>query len=138
MSTKPARKLDTEFHVGDRVHYDLGTDVYPGTVVRVTPTRVTVRTDTYHVDPTWEPEWIPGGFAGHVVNNREQRQIVEEDLDGAEMVFTAKRPPKNVRDYYRWTPEEAEAKTRYTMRGSDWRTGPMLRHGWRAFRDYNF
>ena len=128
----------TTFAVGDRVHFDIGSDVYPGTVVKTTATTVTVRRDTYHVDPTWKPEWIPGGFAGHVTNNREQRQIVEEDLDGEQWTFTKKMPPKRIRDFHQYTPRQLEQRTRYTLRGTDWRTGPMLRHGWRAFRDYNF
>jgi hypothetical protein len=50
------------------------------TVVRVTPSGHTLylQSDTATLDD-WEPEFIPGGFAGHCVNNHGQRYTYEAD-----------------------------------------------------------
>lgn len=134
-STTTFEGTDT-YTVGDKVNYSLGTDVFPATVVEVGPRKVVVQRDTFHVDPTWKPEFLPGGFHGHTANNREQRQIVERDTDGELITFTLKFPPKKVRDHNNIGKNERGV---YTLQSplSGYR-GPRLRHGWKAFHDYNF
>jgi hypothetical protein len=51
------------------------------TVVRVSPSGKTLylQPDIATLDG-WKPEILPGGFAGHCVNNHEQRYTYEADL----------------------------------------------------------
>jgi hypothetical protein len=53
------------------------------TVIRISPSGKTVwmQQDTAVLDD-WKPEFIPGGFAGHCVNNSEQRYAYESNPDG--------------------------------------------------------
>lgn len=111
-----------EFAVGDRVHYNGWTDVYPGTVVKVTPTTVTVRMDLFQRDPEWKPEWVVGGFGGHCTNQNQQRNIITEGPDSQTVKFTLRT-----------------SNGKYVMAGSPTRgQTSTLRHGWDAFHDYNF
>lgn len=52
-------------------------DVTPFEVVRVVSEKtLEVRALNAERDPTWKPEIIPGGFAGHCVNQHTQRWII--------------------------------------------------------------
>jgi hypothetical protein len=55
------------------------TDHSPYTVVAVSPSgkTVTLQADSAELDPNWKPEVIPGGFAGHCVNNDSQQWIIK-------------------------------------------------------------
>lgn len=68
--------------VGDHVAVHLWSDVDPATVIKRTKAMIVVRYDKAERDPSWVPEWIPGGFAAHCTNNEEQRWIITEDPDG--------------------------------------------------------
>jgi hypothetical protein len=58
------------------------TDVYPFEVVRVvSPKCVEVRSMRATLAADWSPDWIPGGFAGHVRNNDSQRWTYESCAD---------------------------------------------------------
>lgn len=107
----------TTYEVGQHVHYAGWSDVYPGTVVKVTRTRVTVRRDTFARDPQWTPERVVGGFSSICTNNGEQRNVITEDADGREITFTRR------------------GDGTFRMAGSKTTT---LRDGWVAFHDYNF
>jgi hypothetical protein len=54
------------------------------TVIRISPSGKTVwmQEDTAVLDG-WKPEFIPGGFSGHCVNNTEQRYAYQSDPQGA-------------------------------------------------------
>lgn len=56
----------------------------PYEVIAVSPSgkQVTLRAMKAERDPTWQPEWVAGGFAGTVVNQNEQRWIIESDPNG--------------------------------------------------------
>lgn len=60
------------------------TDASPYEIVAVSKSgkQITLRAMKAERDPTWTPEWVPGGFAGHVVNNRSQRWVITSDPDG--------------------------------------------------------
>ena len=124
------------FEVGDRVHFSIGTDILPGTVVKVSRSHITVREDKSEADPSFIPEFIPGGFAGHVVNNHNQKRIIEEDLDGVLLSFTRRLPPKHIREYH-GIPDGRGWRYVGTGLGT-WQRGAMLLKGWRAFYAYNF
>lgn len=118
------------FRAGDRVHYSIGSDTYPGTVVKVTRTSVTVRRDEFRPAPDWVADFVPGGFAGHVRNNYSQRNECFENPDGELAVFRVHRRPKG-------SPAGGD-EVRLLPPGYKWGDGGHLRPGWKAFRDYNF
>lgn len=120
------------FKAGDKVHYGIGSDTYPATVVETTAQTVTVRRDKFHLDPEWEMDFIPGGFVGHVVNNHAQKNVIEDDPKGETAKFSVKRMPKKYRDYH------STDGYRVLLSGTSWESGIALNHGWQAFRDFNF
>lgn len=73
--------------VGDGVTVNLWTDAYAATVIKKTPFTVTVRRDKATLDPSFKPEFIPGGFCGTVINQDEQSYTYEEDPDGELYTF---------------------------------------------------
>ena len=76
-----------ELEVGDHAHICRYSDIDPVTVVKKTATTITVRKDKAVRDPAWKPEFIPGGFSAHCVNNDEQKWIITEDPNGDTEVF---------------------------------------------------
>jgi len=66
---------------GDFVTVHLYSDAYAYTVVRITKKFVEVRQAKQERDPSWKPEIVPGGFAGHCTNNYSQKWIVTENPD---------------------------------------------------------
>lgn len=68
--------------VGDGVTVNLWTDRYAATVIWVTKTSVTVQRDKATLNLDFKPEWIPGGFAGHCINQYEQTYSYERDPNG--------------------------------------------------------
>ena len=113
------------FSVGDRAHIAGYSDIHPCTVVKVQRKgrEVVVRQDQAKLADGQVPEILPGGFAGHCVNQRDLVYDISECLDGALRIFTLRK----WRGRYVWT-EKGETPD-----------GTMcLRHGWRYFYDYNF
>ena len=56
-------------------HYSYS-DVNPYEVVRVISDKtIEVRAMNAEKDPTWKPEFVPGGFACHCINQCEQKWI---------------------------------------------------------------
>ena len=56
------------------------TDVHPFEVVRrVSDKTLDVRAMSAKRDPSWKPDFIPGGFCGTVVNQHDQRWIITSD-----------------------------------------------------------
>lgn len=107
-----------KFQVNDRVHYAVGSDVFPGVVSKVTPKTVTIRRSQSTLHPDWKPEIDIGGFAGHCVNQHSQQWEFSDDLNGQEVKFT-----------YRTKSQKfivVRCKT------------SVLYEGWRKFHDYNF
>jgi hypothetical protein len=72
------------FAVGDgaTLHYWTDAHAYTVTAVSASGKTITMQQDTAERDPSWKPETIPGGFAGHTVNNRDQRWTYKPDPDG--------------------------------------------------------
>jgi hypothetical protein len=125
-------RIDFDPQVGDRVHVCFWTDVEPATVIKRTPSFCVVRIDKAERDPSWQPNIIPGGFAGHCENNNQQRWVFSEDLAGRTMKFSD-RGFKHTH----WSSATGETFERV------WRQGPgkrglRLGAGWRKFHDYNF
>lgn len=59
-------------------------DRHPYEVVAVSPSgkQVTLRAMKAERDPTWQPEWVAGGFAGHCTNQHDQRWVLSSDPNG--------------------------------------------------------
>lgn len=56
------------------------TDVDPYEVVRViSETTVEIRAMVATLDPNWKPDFVAGGFCGHVTNNRSQKYTYQSD-----------------------------------------------------------
>ena len=105
------------FNVGDRVHYRIGSDVRPGTVIKATKTRVHVRSDAARlVKPC--SEMSPGGFAAHFSNDAEWECF--EDPDGGIRKFGLRKCGA------------------YIMCGCTHKGASELCSGWHYFYDYNF
>ena len=61
----------------------LHTDVDPYEIIKKnTEKKLTIRSMTAELDPTWKPETIVGGFAGHTVNNHSQKWVIESNENG--------------------------------------------------------
>lgn len=102
--------------VGDRVHIQMYSDVEPATVVKRTAKSITVRKDKAERDPSWKPEFIVGGFAGHCTNQDSQRWFITEDLEGSTERFN-------------WSEKYGCWKNR---------ADETLWPDWEKFYDYNF
>lgn len=68
--------------VGDGVTVNLWSDRHAGTVIKVTKNKVIVRRDKAILDSNFKPQIIPGGFAGHCINQSDQKYTYELDLEG--------------------------------------------------------
>ena len=55
-------------------------DIDPYEVVKVISDKtIEVRAMLVEKDPTWKPDIIPGGFAGHCINQHEQKWNIKSD-----------------------------------------------------------
>lgn len=68
--------------VGDGVTVNLWSDSHAYTVIKRTPKTITIQQDKATLDPNFKPEWIPGGFAGHCINQEEQTWTYEPNPNG--------------------------------------------------------
>ena len=58
-------------------------DIHPYEIVKVVSQKtIEVRAMDAQLDPSWKPEFVSGGFAGHCVNNSEQRWIFKSNPEG--------------------------------------------------------
>lgn len=107
-----------EMEVGDHCHVQHWSDVDPCTIIKRTKTTITIRYDKATRKETWKPEFIPGGFSAHCVNNDDQGNAwdIEEDPNGRTDVF-------------RWS----KRLNCYKNRADE-----KLLPGWAKFYDYNF
>lgn len=102
--------------VGDGVTVNLWSDRHAATVIKVTPCTVTVQYDKATLSPDFKPEWIPGGFAGHCVNQDEQ-------------TYTYERNPNGRIEKYHWSNKYGSYGTPGNL---------SLSKGRHEFYDYNF
>lgn len=76
------RELNKIPEVGMCANQHLWSDVHPYEIVRVVSDKtLEIRPMKAELDPNWKPEIIVGGFAGHCVNNNEQKWIYEQNLE---------------------------------------------------------
>lgn len=74
----------TSWQVGDGATLFYFTDAHAYTVTRVSASgqTITLQRDKATRDPSWKPDFHPGGFVGHVSNDRDQSYTYEPDPDG--------------------------------------------------------
>lgn len=80
------KKLWDSIEVGDGVTVNYWTDCHAYTVIKRTAKTMTLRRCKAILDSDWKPQFIPGGFAGHTVNNSSQTYTYEEDENGKIMI----------------------------------------------------
>lgn len=51
-------------------------DIKPFEVLKHTRKTITIRPMDYERDPNWNPVYVSGGYAGHCVNQNEQKWII--------------------------------------------------------------
>jgi len=68
--------------VGEGATINFYTDREAGTIVKVTKRTITIRRDKAIRDPNFKPEFIPGGFAAHCINQDEQSYTYEPNENG--------------------------------------------------------
>ena len=105
------------FAVGDKVHWSVGSDVSPGTVIKVTQSRVWVRRDQAELKTPGA--CTPGGFAAHWHEQPTWYPINDEN--GEVICFTYRK-----------------RYDAYGMAGASYARFPILRPGWAHHRDMNF
>lgn len=113
------------FKVGDGATKRGYSDAHAGTVIKVSPNgkRVWIQRDKATLDPSFKPEFIPGGFAGHCTNQDEQTYTYERDPEGQVYEVSLRK----WRGRYCWTAKGCSP---------DGRQHAAL--GRREFYDYNF
>jgi len=114
----------------NEVNFSIGTDTYPGTIVRRTATTLTVRECNYKLlngPESGEKDALrcePGGFAAHM--DGVQRYEITENPDGALRKFTLRKGKNGKPDFW------------CLVGASPVHGHGLLREGHRAHYDYNF
>jgi len=113
------------FKVGDGCTYHMYSDAHAYTVIKVSKSgkKVLVQRDKATLSKDFKPEVIPGGFAGHCINQREQSYTYERDEEGLTRSFSLRK----WRGRYVWCQTGTHCDGRMEL-GKD-------RH---EFYDYNF
>lgn len=110
------RLKNQSVQVGDGITIDLWSDSHAYTIIKRTPKTITIQRDEATLSKDFKPEWIPGGFAGHCVNQNEQRWTYERNPNGEVRVL-------------HWSDKLNGWKTEF---------GYKARLGRHEFYDYNF
>ena len=76
------RRAHENLKVGDGVTVNLYSDSHAYTVIKRTPATITIQQDKATLDPAFKPVFVEGGFAGHCVNQHEQKYTYERDEHG--------------------------------------------------------
>lgn len=115
--------------VGDGISVSLYTDIDAYTIIKKTATTILLQADKATLDPNWKPEFIPGGFAGHCTNQRDQTYTYDRDPNGATIKISLRRSKdENGNERRRW--KKAGVGT--------FEGGGNVYPGRRKFHDYNF
>ena len=99
---KLKRQAHEELAVGDGVTVNLYSDRHAYTVIKRTASSITIQRDKATLDPSFKPEIMPGGFAGHCTNNNDQSYIYSRDKNGS--ILTLRFSKKRERFMYLGAP----------------------------------
>jgi len=115
--------------IGEGVSVSLWTDVEAYTIIKRTRTTITLQQDKATLDPSFKPEFIPGGFAGHCTNQADQTYTYERDPNGAIVKISLRR----------WKDEQGNERRIWKTSGvGTFEHGGNAYIGRRKFHDYNF
>ena len=92
------KQAHEELAVGDGITINLWSDSHAYTVIKRTPSTITVQRDRAILDPNFKPQWILGGFVGHCVNQEDQTYTYERNENGE--VLTLRFSKKHGRFMY--------------------------------------
>ena len=67
------------------------TDIYPYEILKETAKTKTIRAMSSKQDPDWRPEVIPGGFAGHCINQHSQEWFITSNPGAPEKIIRIHR-----------------------------------------------
>lgn len=76
------RELNRELEVGDGVTMHLWSDAHACTIISRTDKTLTIQRDKAIRDPSFKPQWVPGGFSAICTNSEEQSWTYERDPTG--------------------------------------------------------
>lgn len=76
------KELNREIEVGDGVTMYLYSDRKAYTVIAKTAKTITIQRDKAIRDPSFKPEWVPGGFSAICTNCGDQAWTYERDPSG--------------------------------------------------------
>ncbi len=117
MTTK--EKTIEELGVGDGVTLCMYSDRMAMTIVEKSDRKLVAQRDNAELDPAYKPEFVAGGFAGHCVNQHEQKWICTPNPDAYRETFTLRKNGK-------WIRKGESLKASYLVAGRQ------------PFHDYNF
>ena len=109
-----AEKLHVKVGDGVTVHYY--TDAEAFTVINRSPKTITIQRDNVKLSENFKPEFIPGGFAAHCVNQNEQEWTYSPNPNGQILIC-------------RWSDKYKCFRTKSKLR---------VTNGRHEFYDYNF
>lgn len=76
------RQLNREIEVGDGVTLHFYSDAEAHTVIARTAKTMKIQRDKAVRDPSFKPEWVPGGFSAICTNSEDQKWTYEPDPKG--------------------------------------------------------
>lgn len=56
-------------------------DINPYEIIRMTPKTILVREMNAELDPSFQPQYIQGGYAGVCINQHEQQWIITSNIE---------------------------------------------------------
>ena len=87
----------SEIKVGDGVTIMYYSDCHAMTVTGINGKVITAQRDTETLNPTYNPHFIPGGFAAHCTNQNKQKWICTPNPNGTIMSFSLRKNGKWVK-----------------------------------------
>jgi hypothetical protein len=119
----------TALNVGEGVSVSVWSDVDAYTIVRKTPTTITLRADTAELLNRDELRFTAGGFLAHCDNQADQRYSYAANPEGHEVKISLRK----------WLDEEGQERRQWKRSGTKtFERGGNAYAGRRAFHDYNF
>jgi hypothetical protein len=119
----------SSLNIGDGVSVSVWTDCAAYTIIKKTPTTITLRADKAELLNRDELRFIPGGFLAHCENQADQRYSYEADPQGVEVKISLRR----------WADEEGNERRKWKRSGTrTFEGGGNAYAGRRAFHDFNF
>ena len=119
----------SNLNVGDGVSVSVWTDIDAYTIVKKTPTTITLRMDDAVLINRDELNFHTGGFLAHCDNQSEQRYEYTTDPDGYEIKISLRR----------WSDEDGNERRKWKRSGTKTlEAGGNAYAGRRKFHDFNF